>query len=161
MRVEAGDCNQESRRVPVARPSMKHRTAVATRNLLQHGGVLPAGWRSDAILAPGSPRAARPSSLRHPNEPELSPGTSTALVGCAEPCLPSARCRRGADHQPVREGASHDRTNDACEFLVELISQLFPADVLISEQAERIEALESQVGRLRGALARTITGAAA
>ena len=38
---------------------------------------------------------------------------------------------------------------DAREFLVELISQLFHADVLITEQAERIEALEAEVGRLR------------
>ena len=38
---------------------------------------------------------------------------------------------------------------DAREFLVELISQLFHADVLISEQAERIEVLEAEVARLR------------
>ena len=44
--------------------------------------------------------------------------------------------------------------NDARQFLVELISQLFHADVLITEQAERIEALEGEVDRLRAALAR-------
>ena len=44
--------------------------------------------------------------------------------------------------------------NDAREFLVELISQLFHADVLITEQAERIEALESEIERLRAALAK-------
>ena len=43
---------------------------------------------------------------------------------------------------------------DAREFLVELISQLFHADVLITEQAERIEALEDEVVRLRASLAR-------
>ena len=43
---------------------------------------------------------------------------------------------------------------DASEFLVELISQLFHADVLITEQAERIEALEAETARLRAALAK-------
>jgi hypothetical protein len=43
---------------------------------------------------------------------------------------------------------------DAREFLVELISQLFHADVLITEQAERIDALEAEVGHLRAALAK-------
>jgi hypothetical protein len=42
---------------------------------------------------------------------------------------------------------------DTREFLIELISQLFHADVLITEQAERIEDLEAEVGRLRAALA--------
>ena len=42
---------------------------------------------------------------------------------------------------------------DAREFLVELISQLFHADVLITEQAERIETLEAENDRLRAALA--------
>jgi uncharacterized small protein (DUF1192 family) len=51
-------------------------------------------------------------------------------------------------------------TPDAAEFLVELISQLFHADVLITEQAERIDALEAEVDRLRAALANT-SGAAA
>jgi hypothetical protein len=41
---------------------------------------------------------------------------------------------------------------DAREFLVELISQLFHADVLITEQAERIDALEGEVARLGSAL---------
>ena len=36
--------------------------------------------------------------------------------------------------------------------LVELISQLFHADVLIAEQAERIDALEEENDRLRAAL---------
>jgi len=45
--------------------------------------------------------------------------------------------------------------NDAREFLVELISQLFHADVLITEQAERIETLEGEVERLRAALTKT------
>jgi uncharacterized small protein (DUF1192 family) len=39
--------------------------------------------------------------------------------------------------------------NDAYEFFVELVSQLFHAGVLITEQAERIEALEAEVARLR------------
>ena len=34
--------------------------------------------------------------------------------------------------------------NDAFEFFVELVSQLFHADVLITEQAGRIEALEAE-----------------
>ncbi len=38
---------------------------------------------------------------------------------------------------------------DTREFLVELVSQLFHADVLITEQAERIEALEAEVARLK------------
>jgi uncharacterized small protein (DUF1192 family) len=42
---------------------------------------------------------------------------------------------------------------DAREFVVELVTQLFHADVLITEQAERIEFLEAEVGRLRAALA--------
>ena len=50
--------------------------------------------------------------------------------------------------------------NDAFEFFVELVSQLFHADVLITEQAERIKALEAEVGRLRAALDDS-TGAAA
>ena len=37
---------------------------------------------------------------------------------------------------------------DAYEFFVELVSQLFHADVLIAEQAERIEALEAENARL-------------
>ena len=36
---------------------------------------------------------------------------------------------------------------DAFEFFVELVSQLFHADVLVAEQAERIEALEVEVSR--------------
>jgi hypothetical protein len=39
----------------------------------------------------------------------------------------------------------------AREFLVELISQLFHADVLVTEQAEHIEALEAEVAELRAA----------
>jgi uncharacterized small protein (DUF1192 family) len=50
--------------------------------------------------------------------------------------------------------------NDAREFLVELISQLFHADVLITEQAERIEDLEGEVARLRAALAKASSAAA-
>jgi uncharacterized small protein (DUF1192 family) len=49
---------------------------------------------------------------------------------------------------------------DARQFLVELISQLFHADVLITEQAERIEALEAEVERLQAVLSET-SGAAA
>ena len=41
--------------------------------------------------------------------------------------------------------------NDAFEFFVELVSQLFHADVLIAEQAQRIEDLEAEIGRLRQA----------
>jgi hypothetical protein len=43
---------------------------------------------------------------------------------------------------------------DAREFLVELISQLFHADVLITEQADRIDALEVEVARLRQSLSK-------
>ncbi len=39
--------------------------------------------------------------------------------------------------------------NDAFEFFVELVSQLFHADVLITDQAERIEALEAEIARLK------------
>ena len=42
--------------------------------------------------------------------------------------------------------------NDAYEFFVELVSQLFHADVLITDQAERLEA-ENE--RLRTTLAET------
>ena len=42
-------------------------------------------------------------------------------------------------------------TADAQEFLAELISQLFHADVLITEQAEQIEALEAELAELRAA----------
>jgi len=49
---------------------------------------------------------------------------------------------------------------DAQEFLAGLISQLFHADVLITEQAERIDALEAAVARLRAAQAE-VSGAAA
>ena len=49
---------------------------------------------------------------------------------------------------------------DAREFLVELISQLFHADVLITEQAERIDALEGEISRLRTALAKATVRAA-
>jgi hypothetical protein len=45
------------------------------------------------------------------------------------------------------------------EFLVELISQLFHADVLITEQAERIDALEGEVTQLRAALAKAAAAA--
>ena len=40
-------------------------------------------------------------------------------------------------------------TADASDFLAELISQLFHADVLITELAERIDALESEIARLK------------
>jgi uncharacterized small protein (DUF1192 family) len=50
--------------------------------------------------------------------------------------------------------------NDACEFFVELVSQLFHADVLIAEQAKRIEALEAELDRLRADLTEP-SGAAA
>jgi len=43
-------------------------------------------------------------------------------------------------------------TADANEFLAELISQLFHADTLITEQVERIEVLESENAELRPAL---------
>jgi hypothetical protein len=49
---------------------------------------------------------------------------------------------------------------DAREFLVGLISQPFHADVLITEQAERIDTLEGEVARLRRAISH-IDGAAA
>jgi hypothetical protein len=39
--------------------------------------------------------------------------------------------------------------NDAYVFFVELVSQLFHADVLITDQAQRIEALEADLARLR------------
>jgi hypothetical protein len=42
--------------------------------------------------------------------------------------------------------------NDAYELFVELVSQLFHADVLITEQANRIDALQAEVDRLREAL---------
>jgi hypothetical protein len=42
---------------------------------------------------------------------------------------------------------------DAAEFLVEIVTQRFHADVLITEQAERIEALEVEVERLQAVLA--------
>jgi hypothetical protein len=50
--------------------------------------------------------------------------------------------------------------NDAPEFLVELIGQLFHADVLITEQAERVEELEGEVARLR-AVPGEVSGTAA
>jgi uncharacterized small protein (DUF1192 family) len=50
--------------------------------------------------------------------------------------------------------------SDAREFLVEIVTQLFHADVLVTEQAERIEALEAEVERLQAALAQ-VSGAAA
>ena len=40
-------------------------------------------------------------------------------------------------------------SNDAFEFLVELISQMVHSDLLITEQAERIETLEADNDRLR------------
>ena len=49
---------------------------------------------------------------------------------------------------------------DAGEFLVELASQLFHADILITDQAERIEILESEVAQLQAALDK-VSGAAA
>ena len=48
---------------------------------------------------------------------------------------------------------------DARRF-AELISQLFHADVLMTEQAERIEALEAESERLRAALAEPSEAAA-
>jgi len=44
---------------------------------------------------------------------------------------------------------------DARQFLVELISQLWHADALITEQAERIETLEADNARLRRELDHT------
>jgi len=44
---------------------------------------------------------------------------------------------------------------DARGFLVELISQLCHADVLITEHAERIEELEAEINGLRRALEKT------
>jgi hypothetical protein len=51
-------------------------------------------------------------------------------------------------------------TAEAAGFLAELISQLFHADTLITEQAERIEALEADNDRLRTPLTE-VKGAAA
>ena len=51
-------------------------------------------------------------------------------------------------------------TADAREFLAELVSQLVHADVLVTEQAERIDALEAEVARLEALLGET-AGAAA
>ena len=45
--------------------------------------------------------------------------------------------------------------NDAFEFFVELVSELFHADVLVAEQAERIEALEGEIDRLRARISDT------
>jgi hypothetical protein len=39
--------------------------------------------------------------------------------------------------------------SDVRELLVELVSQLFHADVLITEQAERIELLEAEIAGLQ------------
>ena len=50
--------------------------------------------------------------------------------------------------------------NDAYEFFVELVSQLFHADLLITDQANRIEALDAEVARLRARLGQA-DGAAA
>jgi uncharacterized small protein (DUF1192 family) len=44
-------------------------------------------------------------------------------------------------------------SGDAHDLLVEIATQLFHADVLITEQAERIEALEADIERLQAALA--------
>lgn len=49
---------------------------------------------------------------------------------------------------------------DAQQFLTDLISQLFHADLLITDQAERIELLEAEVARLKAALDK-VSGAAA
>ena len=49
---------------------------------------------------------------------------------------------------------------DATEFLVELVTQLFHADVLIAESAERIDTLEAEIAPLRAALAETARAAA-
>jgi hypothetical protein len=38
---------------------------------------------------------------------------------------------------------------DPREFVLELVNQLFHADVLVSEQAERIDAVEAEVARLQ------------
>ena len=38
---------------------------------------------------------------------------------------------------------------DPCEFVVELVSQLLHADVLITDLAEQVETLEAEVIRLR------------
>jgi hypothetical protein len=56
------------------------------------------------------------------------------------------------DHGSLPPG----RRDDAGEFLIELISQLFHADVLITEQTERIEALEDEVVRLRASVVRAV-----
>ena len=53
------------------------------------------------------------------------------------------------NHRSFERGLAVTTLADAREFLVELISQLFHADVLITEQAERIEILEAEVARLR------------
>jgi hypothetical protein len=49
---------------------------------------------------------------------------------------------------------------NAAEFLAELVSQLFHADELITEQAERIETLEAEMARLQAALAEQSEAAA-
>jgi hypothetical protein len=49
-------------------------------------------------------------------------------------------------HRVRKEPAT--TTDDARQFLGELISQLFHADVLITEQAERIDAPEGEMARL-------------
>jgi hypothetical protein len=91
-------------------------------------------------MAPGSSRAARPSSLRSSAPPSLA----SLPPGAVE----------AADRQPGAGKEPHMTiATDAAEFLVDIVTQLFHADVLITEQAERIEALEVEVERLQAVLA--------
>lgn len=71
-------------------------------------------------------------------------GVADTQSNAARPA--DARRRRGTrirlEAPDFAEGASVT-PNDAFEFFVELVSQLFHADPLIIEQAEQIEALEA------------------
>ena len=86
---------------------------------------------------------------RLPAQGELNPQREAATYGWP-PLIAIA----------LRKRAFHGHRKGRPRLLVELISQLFHADVPITEQAEGIDVLEAEVARLREALGGTSTVAA-
>jgi hypothetical protein len=91
---------------------------------------------ADAVQFLGSPKKAVGAYGARPADPSRLGGHLGDGVAAAHHHFP--------ERSPVMTALA-----DAREFLVELISQLFHADVLITEQAERIEALEAEITRLQ------------
>jgi single-strand DNA-binding protein len=119
--------------------------------------------RTPSPLRP-SPTGTRPTGPPSAPTAAARPADTRGALPPRPPRNPGMHSGRPAHRQgrpPPRPGKETSMaTADTGEFLVELINQLFHADQLVTDQAERIDSLEAQVANLRAAL-RTAWGIAA